>query len=427
MSNPQYQRENPATLPAGTRIKTRTDTDGEIQVVDVEQVTGTVTVGGEVIANIEVAGAAVSSTNPVPVSPPLVGYHTVHVTSSTLPDGAATYAAQTDGTQRGQIYDQQTARRARVSPIGSVMTDQPTRLVGTQFGPANDISFWALTNTGAASGAAVATGVCTLTSGTANNGFGNVASQKNGWFIFANPNFWRAPVRVSAVSVALCTRRFGAMNQPANVYATPTDGFGFEISAAGVLSCNAWKGGAVSATVSSGSFNGDVASFTVDTNVHFYEIIYFVAGVWYFVDGILLHKFTPTTAPLANIYSLKAAATCFNQPTGTTSGVMELWAMTIERFGKLSTAATFINIKTAGTFILKITPGMLQRILINGTGNPAGTDTIILYDNTTATGTTIATVYMGKTGVAAIDCDVPFQNGLVVVTNSTTDITIVFE
>jgi len=93
MANPQYQRENPATLPAGTRIKTRTDTDGEIQVVAVEKVTVTVPFGGNFIANIKVAGAAVSSTTPVPVSPPLGGYHTVHVTSSTLPDGAATYAA----------------------------------------------------------------------------------------------------------------------------------------------------------------------------------------------------------------------------------------------------------------------------------------------------------------------------------------------
>ena len=54
-------------------------------------------------------------------------------------------------------------------------------------------------------------------------------------------------------------------------------------------------------------------------------------------------------------------------------------------------------------------------------------NTAIIYDNTAGSGTIIATIDLAKTSVANLDYKVPFYNGLTIVTNSTVDLTVVYE
>lgn len=287
-----------------------------------------------------------------------------------------------------QVIDNQIPKIQRISPIGSALVEQTTRLVGANFGSAIDTNFWTATNSGAGSASGVASSIATLTSGTANNGYGSITTSRPARFLFANPNMYRGSVRVTAASVTNCTRRFGAFTAAANPYNTPTNGFGFEISAAGVLSCNTWSNGSVIETVNSGSFNGQVASYTIDTNVHAYEIVYFVMGAWYFVDGVLLHHFAPTTAIMAQTLTVPSTASIFNSAGGTTSGTMELWASSILRFGKELTRPKSVRISTNATTVCKLGAGTVHAIVLNN--SPSPTHTLTVYDNTAGSGTILS-------------------------------------
>lgn len=326
-----------------------------------------------------------------------------------------------------QPFDAQINKRQRISPIGGMIVEETTRLVGTNFGAAIDAQFWTAANAGAASASGVASGIATLTSGTANNGYGSIITARKARFLFANPNLWRGAVRVTSAAVTNCTRRFGSFTNGANPYNTPTNGFGFEIAADGTLSCNTWSNGSVANTVNSGSFNGDVASYVVDTNIHAYEIVYFVMGAWYYVDGVLLHHFAPTTAVLAQELTNGVGATVFNSAGGTTSGTMELWASSILRFGKELTRPRSVNITSNTTTICKLGAGTLHRIVQNKAGG--NTNTITIYDNTSAGGTIIGTIVNTAGSMGNIEYDIDFYTGLTIVTATGTagDLTIVYD
>lgn len=317
-----------------------------------------------------------------------------------------------------QVTDNQIPRIQRVSPIGGALVEQTTRLVGASFGSAIDTQFWAASNNGAGSAGGVGSSIATLTSGTANNGYGSITTTRLARFLFANPNLYRGAVRVTAASVTNCTRRFGAFTAAANPYNTPTNGFGFEISAAGVLSCNTWSNGSAVQTVNSGSFNGQVASYAIDTNVHAYEITYFVMGAWFFVDGVLLHHFAPTTAILAQNLTVPSTASIFNSAGGTTSGTMELWASSILRFGKELTRPKSVRISTNTTTVCKLGAGTLHAIILNN--SPTAGHTLTVYDNTTNSSPIITVFTCSATQTPFVidiaPMGVDFYTGLTIVT-----------
>lgn len=308
--------------------------------------------------------------------------------------------------------------------IGCLKTAEPIRLVGTVFGTSNDANFWTVSNSGTGSAATVNV-IATLTSGTSNSGYGQITTVRSARFIFSNPNNFRSTARVTATAVANCTRRWGAFTVSGQ---TPQDGFYFELSPAGVLSVNTCKGGSATA-VSSGSFNGDVAEYILDTNMHAYEISYLQATVSFYIDGVLIHTITPTTAPMTNTLTFPATATCINSASGTTSGTLEIWAALINRFGRerSGTNTKFITGTTSGQ-TLKLGAGTLHHLDIS---NVADTSRIILYDNTAASGTIIwDSGAMGKTTLPfSVDLSTcPFDIGLtVVISGAASNITIGYE
>jgi hypothetical protein len=309
---------------------------------------------------------------------------------------------------------------------GALRAATANRIVGSIFEDAVDANFWALANSGTASAAAIGSGICTLTSGSDAAGYGQVQSVNKARFIFATLNEYRGLVRVPVLAVADCTRRWGDITTSATT--TPLNGFYFEVSGAGVLSVNHVSDGSVT-SAASGSFNGTVDSYTLDTNVHAYEVLYFQASAQFYVDGVLVHTFTPGAAPLCELWHHNATATCINGGTGGVSGVLQVYAHTIQRIGEINTASkSKYNTGTTAATVLKIGPGSVHGILLSAIGNNSA---VTLYDNTAASGTVLfasGAMPNNTTPLNLGGLDLPFEIGLtLVVATTSSDVVVSYE
>lgn len=309
--------------------------------------------------------------------------------------------------------------QGQFTPVNDLRVAVPYKLVGTTFGAAIDTQFWTASNSGAGSAAGVATGLATLTSGTANNGNGQIITVRSARYMFVHPHLARMGVRIPALGATLCTRRWGAYTISG---VAPVDGFFFSFSGTNVLSVNSANAGVVT-SVSSGSFNGFTASYTVDTNVHFYQIIFGEAEANFYVDGVLLHRLTPTTTLLSATNDLFLVASAVNSAAGVTSGTVELWGGSIMRLGREESAPRFAHITAAGTNVLKLGSGRLQRISVN---NASGT-LITVVDNTSGVTPVIAVINTVAAGSGPYEYQLDFQTGLIVITTGTWDLTVIYE
>lgn len=328
-----------------------------------------------------------------------------------------------------EIFDPQIDRGHRINPgNGSLIADGATRMVGSMFGAALDTNFWTVANNGTGSGAAIGTtteaGIVKLTSGTDNNGYGSLITVQHARFLFVMPNLLRMASRLTVLAVAGCTRRWGACDITAGNPPTLNNGYYFSHDGAGTLSVNHKVAGVAAVSVASGAFNGDAGlTYTLDTDVHAFEILYFTMGAWFFIDNVLIHKFSPTTLILNNEMDLHCFAQSVNSSTN--SGVMEVWASSIYRLGKLETNPTYRNISgNAATWVIKTGSGILRRLIFN---NTSGTS-FILYDNSAGSGTIIGTFTTAAGIIGSQTWDLPFQTGLTIVTTGNgLDLTVVFE
>lgn len=335
------------------------------------------------------------------------------------------------------LNDPQTDREARINPgSGALAVDQTTRLVGPQFvGSTIDSQFWTLANNGTASGAALSNGLVSLTSGTDNDGSGSLISVQHGRFLFVNPNEFRTIVRVTDTTVDECTRRWGAVHITAGTPLTLDNGFYFSLADDGELSVNYKTTGAGATSVASGSFNGPTSggiftandssgTVSMDTNAHAYEILYYEAKIWFIIDGVLIHSVVATTAKLTERFTMHCYAESVNSGSGTTSGVLEVFAQSILRIGRPSTIPICVNLSANATTILKRSAGKLHRITVNNFG---ANSVITVYDNIAAAGTTIATIGSNNEGPFEYGCE--FQTGLTIVIGGGTasDITVVYD
>ena len=310
---------------------------------------------------------------------------------------------------------------ASFSIARDMRTVEPVRLVGTTFGGAIDTALWTATTSGAGSASGVAVGLATLSSGTENNGFGQLTTVHKARFMFVHPQLYRGGIRMPSLTIAECTRRWGAYTVSGT---TPQDGFYFELSDADVLSVNHVNGSSVT-KVSSGAFNGSVASFAMDTNVHFYEVVYFEAKAQFIIDKVLIHEFTPTIAKLNAVFDHPVTSTTINSASGTTSGSIEVFAASILRLGKPETDSHILHISGgAATYNVKSGPGKLHKIIYN---NTSGT-TVTIYDNTAASGLIIGIITTAQAALGPWEYDAEFEVGLTIVTTGNNlDATVVFE
>lgn len=307
---------------------------------------------------------------------------------------------------------------ARINQIGALRISNPYRLIGSVFGSAIDTKFWTATTSGAGSDSGVASGIATIASGTANSGFGKLASTRISVFNYLHPNSFVSDIRVTVLVVARNTRRWGLYTVSTT---TPTDGAFFQLNQLGELSINTVSGGSIT-SVASGSFNGTSSTYTLDTNVHTYEIEVLTAQCRFMIDGVLIHTVSTTTAVMYQTLNLPITMTSVNTATGITSGVIECWNSTIFRLGHEKTVPIWKYQAGANAGEqLKLGAGTLRNVVLN---KLTGT-TVTLYDATSAANPIcIIDPAIGNSNTY----DLNFDTGLFMVTvGAAIDVTIIYE
>jgi hypothetical protein len=300
--------------------------------------------------------------------------------------------------------------KGEFSFMRDLRVQQPYRLVGANFyGTTLDTNFWTTT---LSTGTAVQTqGLLTLDGTTTASAYAHLASVVSARFVFAHPHIARMVVAIPTVAVAHNTRRWGVFTVST---VTPQNGFYFELSSAGVLSV-VTNSGATPTAVASGSFNGSVASYVVDTNIHAYEIHYFVMQAEFYIDGVLIQRITPTASPMtAGVYDLPIGATSINDATGGVSGTISFYNAIILRIGRdITQPKSFYQAGTVTAQILKRGPGLLRGLSVSGVVNNSN---ITLYDNITNSGTILFSTGAMGTNATPFNIDfglgVPFGTGL---------------
>jgi len=326
---------------------------------------------------------------------------------------------------RAELADNH-GKNSRLTPIRDIPVAQHFRLAGVPFTDATiDNEFWQETVSGAGAAVTQAGGVCSLVSGTANNGYAQMQTVQIARFMFAHPMMYRGAIRIPDVTEAGNTRRFGAFT--VDVSDVPENGHFYEVDENGVLSVSYVNGGAVT-SVASGAFNGDVASYVLDTDVHAFEIVYFVMRAEYYIDDVLIHTFTPATARFADTTHFPITMQSVNGAGGTEPGEIECFDTVITRYGRPVTGEVSHYQTGIATNVLKRGPGAIHKVLIGDTANNA---VITLYDNTAASGTVLwssGAMPANATPFAMDFGNMPFYTGLTLaVTGAAANVAVVYE
>ena len=303
--------------------------------------------------------------------------------------------------------------------FGEILISKIMRLVGTQFsGTTVDTNFWTSTVANSAT-ISQANNELTMLSGTNSAGSAKFASVRIARIIAGVSNGYRSVAQVDNIGIANNVRAWGiawGASMP-----TITDGAYFKLSGTTFQVCTL-KGG-VETAVSSGSFNGASASYTMTTNAATYEIFFAQSSVNFVINNVLIHTVSASANTWANQLNLYAYAENINSGN-TTSVNLEFRTKSIRRFGEEASTPTYRNITTATTTICKYSAGTLHNILI---GNPSN-NAITIYDNSAASGTIITTISPGSSSTPlSFDLHVPFQNGLTIVTAGTVNLTVIYE
>lgn len=342
--------------------------------------------------------------------------------NATLPDVTSGLTGPQQGNRKGvalaTLYDAELNRQAVVDEFGNLRTSEPTRLIGGNF-PGSSLNTMIWTSTLATGGTlTVGNNLAQLTTTTTNGSSSTVISTDVAPAIAGTVNLFRAGVRLSDTGVANNERRWGAW--------ASTNGIYYKLAGTAFSVCKLQT--SVETCIASGSFNG--LQPTIDTNFHNYEIYYATSGAYFMQDGKLLHNYSMTTTALADTTSFPLQFQ--NKNVGaSTAASLYIRQSAIMRLGRPNgrPRASAFSGGTAST-VLKSEPGTVHNIIINRNGG-VGNTTIVLYDNTAASGTVIFQATIPGTVLDAIPLDIDFNTGLTLsITNgilATQEITVTWE
>jgi hypothetical protein len=302
---------------------------------------------------------------------------------------------------------------------------EPYRIVGGAFGNTGlDTNYWALTNSASGGTATVANAQCTLASGGTADNVAVVQSARSGRYVGGASNRFRHVMRLPSVSLADHILRWGAFNA--------SDGAFFELDNTTLKVVT--RKTASDTPVSSGNFNGSVASYTIDTNNKTYEIYWTNSKVYFVIGGVLIHTVNALTTTWSDTLNLYARFEVGNYSGSTTSKSMEVRTSTIYRFGRDLTLPRYYYHaagQTTGT-VLKIGPGNVHEVIISTVSNNA---VVTLVDiATAATGTPIIFT-TGAMGALTTPFPIPmgsegcpFNTGLaLVVSGANAAVTVIYD
>jgi len=310
-------------------------------------------------------------------------------------------------------------RHVIVAPTGALNTFDWVRLVGTTFdGVTKDTNFW--TESIVTSGSVTQSGNISLTTGSTALGAASYTTKRKARFVASCPNRFLGIFNFVTALTINNIRRMGAY--------TTTDGFFFQAN--GTTFQVGTRKASSDTVVSSGSFNGILGTTWAPTaNISYkFEIEYTPKGVFWYVNGSLLHK--NTSAGLVNSLALPASFETTNSGALTTAIVFISYVNTIVREGLFLTAPTsyyHASGQTAGVN-LKIGAGNIHSIVFGSAANNA---VVTLIDNTS--GSAPVLWEYNATGALDVPIDVgfsgmPFYTGLrIIVKTGNASFTTIYE
>jgi hypothetical protein len=325
--------------------------------------------------------------------------------------------------KRVNIEGRNIGKTAQISPMRAISVFDQIRLCGTPFhGTTKDPNFWSETGT-ATNGSITQAGGQVVLAVTTDSGSAAVyTSVRSGRYISGSSNKFRAVVRFPDLGTPANNnvREFGAF--------TATDGFLFQLNA-NVFNIVVRKTSTAEQVIAKASWTGTwAAAFTLDTNVHTYEIQWTNSSAWFFIDDNIVHTVKGDTAPSTATLSFPVCARNINTLIGPAVN-LNLRTMAILRMGHDKSIPIYKNITTSGgayplTTVCKYSQGHLHRIVVN---NPtAQSQTAIIVDNTSGTTPAIATIELKNT-ISTFEYNCPFFTGLTIVTSAACNITVIYE
>jgi hypothetical protein len=322
------------------------------------------------------------------------------------------------------IFGRNIGKTAQVSPMRALSTFDQVRLCGTPFhGTTKDTSFWSETGTTANGSVTQAGGQVVLTTTVDSGSAAIYTSTRTGRYVSGSSNKFRAVVRFPDLGTVGNNniREFGAF--------TATDGFLFQLNA-NVFNIVVRKASTADQVIAKASWTGTyAAAFTLDTNVHTFEIQWTNSSAWFFIDDNIMHTVKGDTSPSTATLTFPVAARNINTLIGAAVS-LNVRTMSILRMGQaLSMPMSYYHASgtTAGVN-LKVGAGNLHRIVFGGAANNA---VITLADS--ITGATPSIWVYTATGALAAPASVdlgglPFLTGLrLIVATGNASCTIIYE
>lgn len=304
------------------------------------------------------------------------------------------------------------------TPMDEIRTITPYRILGSTFsGTTIDTNFWTVTNLNGGT-ASQANNQITMTTGSSANGSTILTSAMSGRYMGGTSLRYRAVIRHATSGAANNIRNWGYFNT--------TDGCFFQLNGS-TLNIVTRKTSSDTA-VAAASWNG--TTFTIDNNVHNYEIYFTNTKVYFVIDGVLRHTVTASTTTWADSLNLTLRFENTNSGGSTTIVTSEIRVHTMYSMGEWQSRPRCYRTATAETRVLKYGPGVLHHINVSGAGSVG--DKITLYDNTAASGnmngSAALIVDIAKiSGPVTLNFDEPFSTGLTYTTVGTTEVSVHYE
>ncbi len=317
-----------------------------------------------------------------------------------------------------QIVDRDSGNSVGISAVSELRVSEHVRLVGAYFGGAVvDPNFWAVTPT-AGGTATQGNGEISLNTLAGPDGGVLVQSQRISRYISGAPNYIRMVARVPALAgVGANVRRWGAFDA--------SDGVFFSTNGT-TLSLTCRKGGSDANTVSSGSFNGtNGLTYVLNANVHVFEIYYENSSAYFYIDGLLIHKFTGLTSTLYDTLHLKIGFENQNSGGNADLNTLLIRVASINRIGQAQSRPQWRYIAgVLAATVLKYGPGTLHSVQLN---KNTGTS-VTLYDSTNTGAPTNPICIIDPSTRASMLYGLDFYTGLIAVAaGAGIDCTVVYE
>ena len=323
--------------------------------------------------------------------------------------------------QRMFITGRNLNKTVQVSPMRNLSIFDQVRLCGTPFhGSTKDTNFWLETGTGAGGTVTQGGGQVILAVDATNNSKAVYNSVRTGRYVSGTANKFRGVIRLPDLGSA------GNNNVRNWGCATATDGFLFQLNGA-TFNIVVRKSGVADQVIPKASWTGTyAASFTLDTNVHTYELQFTNSSAWFFIDDNLVHTVSGTTSPSTTTLTFPVCLENINTGVGAAVS-LNVRTASILRMGHETTIPQYKNITgAAATTVCKYGPGTLHKIVFN---NTSGTS-ISIWDGVTGAAPSVAVgkVTTASAALGSWDYNCPFFTGLTIVTvGDNLDCTIIYE